>query len=147
MRLQPWNRRHLIERIMRLTMIGSLVIVALCLGAILWTIIVRGLPALTWQMISQTPKGGFYMGKGGGVLNAILGSLYLASGATAIAIVFALPIANVFGDLRLGAASAFGPRCVVGHPFDCLWSLWVYLDDCAGCSGIVAGRHYCAGAG
>lgn len=93
MRLQPWNRRHLIERIMRLAMIGSLVIVALCLGAILWTIIVRGLPSLTWQMISQTPLGGFYMGKGGGVLNAILGSLYLASGATAIAIVFALPIA------------------------------------------------------
>ena len=63
------------------------------MGAILWTIIARGLPSLTWQMISQTPKGGFYMGKEGGVLNAILGSLYLASGATALAIVFALPIA------------------------------------------------------
>jgi phosphate transport system permease protein len=93
MRLQPWNRRHLIERVMQIAMIGSLVIVVLCLGAILWTIIARGLPSLTWQMISQTPKGGFYMGKEGGVLNAILGSLYLASGATALAIVFALPIA------------------------------------------------------
>jgi phosphate transport system permease protein len=78
---------------MQIAMIGSLVIVVLCLGAILWTIIARGLPSLTWQMISQTPKGGFYMGKEGGVLNAILGSLYLASGATALAIVFALPIA------------------------------------------------------
>lgn len=93
MRRQPWNRRHLIERVMQIAMIGSLVIVVLCLGAILWTIIARGLPSLTWQMISQTPKGGFYMGKAGGVLNAILGSLYLASGATALAIVFALPIA------------------------------------------------------
>jgi phosphate transport system permease protein len=93
MRRQPWNRRHLIERVMQIAMIGSLVIVVLCLGAILWTIIARGLPSLTWQMISQTPKGGFYMGKEGGVLNAILGSLYLASGATALAIVFALPIA------------------------------------------------------
>jgi phosphate transport system permease protein len=93
MRRQPWNRRHLIERVMQIAMIISLVIVMLCLGAILWTIIARGLPSLTWQMISQTPKGGFYMGKEGGVLNAILGSLYLASGATALAIVFALPIA------------------------------------------------------
>ena len=93
MRRQPWNRRHLIERVMQIAMIISLVIVVLCLGAILWTIIARGLPSLTWQMISQTPKGGFYMGKEGGVLNAILGSLYLASGATALAIVFALPIA------------------------------------------------------
>ena len=93
MRLQPWNRRHLIERIMQIAMIGSLVIVGLCLGAILGTIIARGLPSLTWQMISQTPKGGFYMGKGGGVLNAILGSLYLATGATALAMLVALPIA------------------------------------------------------
>ena len=93
MRLQPWNRRHLIERIMQIAMIGSLVIVGLCLGAILGTIIARGLPSLTWQMISQTPKGGFYMGKGGGVLNAILGSLYLATGATAVAMLVALPIA------------------------------------------------------
>ena len=93
MRLQPWNRRHLIERIMQIAMIGSLVIVGLCLGAIVGTIIARGLPSLTWQMISQTPKGGFYMGKGGGVLNAILGSLYLATGATALAMLVALPIA------------------------------------------------------
>lgn len=93
MLLQPWKRRHLVERIMQIAMIVSLVIVVLCLGAILVTIITRGLPSLTWEMISQAPKGGFYMGKAGGVLNAILGSLYLATGATALAMLFALPIA------------------------------------------------------
>jgi len=44
-------------------------------------------------MISQTPKGGYYFGKGGGVLNAIVGSLYLAFGATLLAFVIGLPVA------------------------------------------------------
>ncbi len=88
----PWKRRHIVEGLVRSLMIFSLVIVAGCLGLILWTIIVRGLPALTWEMVSQSPKGGFYMGKGGGVLNAMLGSLYLASGGTLLALVFSIPI-------------------------------------------------------
>ncbi|MGA2545245.1 MAG: ABC transporter permease subunit [Rectinemataceae bacterium] len=74
-------------------MILSLIIVAGGLCWILWTIVVRGLPALTLEMISESPKGGFYMGKGGGVLNAIIGSLYLAGGGTALALAIALPIA------------------------------------------------------
>jgi phosphate transport system permease protein len=44
-------------------------------------------------MISQSPQGGFYMGKEGGVLNAIIGSLYLAGGGTLIALIISLPIA------------------------------------------------------
>jgi phosphate transport system permease protein len=44
-------------------------------------------------MLTQTPKGGFYMGKEGGILNAILGSLVLAFGATLVAVVLALPMA------------------------------------------------------
>jgi phosphate transport system permease protein len=89
----PWKRRHIIEALVKAAMIFSLVIVAGSLGLILWTILVRGLPSLTWDMVTQVPKGGFYMGKEGGVLNAILGSLYLASGGTLLALVFSLPIA------------------------------------------------------
>jgi phosphate transport system permease protein len=89
----PWKRRHIMETFFRSLMILSLIIVAASLGLILWTIIVRGLPALTWDMVSQSPKGGFYMGKEGGVLNAILGSLYLASGGTLLALLFSVPIA------------------------------------------------------
>jgi phosphate transport system permease protein len=44
-------------------------------------------------MVSQVPKGGFYMGKEGGILNAIIGSLYLGLGGTLLAIFFSLPIA------------------------------------------------------
>jgi phosphate transport system permease protein len=88
-----WQRRHVIEAFVKSLMIVSFLIVAGCLGAILWTILVNGFPALTWEMITQIPQGGFYLGKSGGVLNAILGSLYLAGGGTLLALIFSLPIA------------------------------------------------------
>ena len=92
MKKNHWQRRHLVESFMKAIMFASFIIVAGALGLILWTIISRGLPALSWDMITKVPKGGFYMGKEGGVLNAILGSLYLAIGGTVLAMIFSLPI-------------------------------------------------------
>ena len=88
-----WHRRRFVEAFIKGLMFVSFVIVAGCLGLILWAVISKGLPALNWDMISKTPKGGFYMGKEGGVLNAIIGSLYLASGGTFLALLLSLPIA------------------------------------------------------
>jgi phosphate transport system permease protein len=87
------KRRHIEEGIARVLMMLSFALVAGSLGFILLTVIVKGLPALDLAMLTQTPKGGFYLGKEGGILNAIIGSLYLASGATLLAIVFSLPMA------------------------------------------------------
>ncbi len=88
-----WSRRRLVEAMMRGLMLASFALVAASLALILWTILARGLPSLSWAMISQSPQGGYYMGKGGGVLNAIVGSLYLAGGATLAALIISLPIA------------------------------------------------------
>jgi len=44
-------------------------------------------------MVSKIPEGGYYFGGGGGVLNAIVGSLYIALGATLIAIILGMPAA------------------------------------------------------
>lgn len=87
------KRRHVEEAIVKVMMLVSLVLVAGSLGFILLTVIIKGLPALDLAMITQTPKGGFYLGKEGGVLNAIVGSLYLASGATILALILSLPLA------------------------------------------------------
>lgn len=87
------QRRHLVELFMKTLMRIALIIVAGTLGLILWAIISRGLPALSWDMVTQIPKGGYYMGKEGGILNAIIGSLYLAIGGTFLAILLSLPIA------------------------------------------------------
>ena len=88
-----WERRHLAEALVKFLMMASFVIVTAALALILWTVLARGLPSLTWAMITQSPQGGYFVGKGGGVLNAIIGSLYLAGGATALGLLFSLPIA------------------------------------------------------
>lgn len=87
------NRYKLEERVFKTLMIGSTTIVLGSLLLILAAIIWRGLPALSLEMLTQTPKGGYYLGKEGGILNAIVGSLYLAGGATLLALLISLPIA------------------------------------------------------
>ena len=74
-------------------MVGSTAFVLSILALILATMVWRGLPALNLAMLTQTPKGGYYLGKEGGILNAIIGSLCLAGGATVLALVLSLPIA------------------------------------------------------
>jgi phosphate transport system permease protein len=81
------------EKFIQLLMILSFAAVAGGLGWILITVIVKGLPALNLAMLTQTPKGGYYLGKAGGILNAIVGSLYLAGGATLLALLLSLPLA------------------------------------------------------
>jgi phosphate transport system permease protein len=90
---KQFERRHIVELFIKTIMRIALLIVAGALGLILWTIISRGLPSLSWQMVSQIPKGGYYMGKEGGILNAIIGSAYLATGGTILAMLLSVPIA------------------------------------------------------
>lgn len=73
-------------------MIASTVTITACTGLILVTVFVKGFNALSIDMITQTPKGGFYLGKEGGILNAIAGSIYLAIGATFISFCLSLPV-------------------------------------------------------
>lgn len=84
--------KHLEERVMLILMGASTVLVIGSLLLILTTIVVKGLPALNLAMLTQTPQGGYYLGKEGGILNAIAGSLALAGGATALGFVLSLLI-------------------------------------------------------
>ena len=93
MKKRRWVKRHIEESIFKTFMILSFLLVAGSLGIILMTVIIKGLPALNLDMLTQTPKGGYYLGKEGGILNAIIGSLYLAGGATLLALLLSLPIA------------------------------------------------------
>jgi len=92
-----FHRRHIEEGIVKSLMILSFLLLAGSLGFILITILIKGLPALNWDMLTKTPQGGFYLGKEGGILNAIIGSLYLAGGATLLAILISLPLALYLG--------------------------------------------------
>ncbi|MGK6352761.1 PstA family ABC transporter permease [Parapedobacter sp. DT-150] len=80
------------EAIFKALMVGACILVSSSLFLIVGTIVVKGLPYLTWDMVSKVPQGGFYIGKEGGVLNAIIGSLYLAGGATVLGLLISIPI-------------------------------------------------------
>jgi len=87
-------RRQIIEeKIVKALMIASLATVFLALLAIIAIIVARGAKAMSLDMIFKTPEGGYYLGKGGGVANAIVGSLMLTGGASIISLALALPIA------------------------------------------------------
>ena len=74
-------------------MVASLALVLAILAGIIFVIMLKGFPALNFSMLTETPKGGYYLGKEGGIANAIVGSIYLAFGASLAAIFLSLPIA------------------------------------------------------
>ncbi len=63
----------------------SIAMVLVFLAVILFDIVVNGLPALSWEFLTEPPRN---LGREGGIGPAIVGTLYLVAGA----ILFALPI-------------------------------------------------------
>lgn len=116
-------------RLATIVIIGSLFL-------ILWAIVKRGLPAMSWDMISKIPGGGFYIGKEGGLLNAIVGSLYIVLGSTFLGLLISVPIVlyiNLYlpkksflaSLTRLSADVLFGVPSIVYGAFG--FTLMVYL--------------------
>lgn len=91
--MKRWYLKYIEEYFFRTVMFISTCIIILILCQIVFSIVKKGLPSLSLELITETPKGGFYLGKEGGILNAILGSFYLASGATVLALIIGLPMA------------------------------------------------------
>jgi phosphate transport system permease protein len=81
------------EYFFRGLMLFSNLIILFVLLLIIYSIFKKGLSSLSWEMLTQKPQGGYYYGKQGGVLNAIIGSLYLSVGATFLATVIGVPVA------------------------------------------------------
>ncbi len=85
--------RRIEESVFKALMIISLLIVVGSLIYVIGIILWRGIPALSFEMLTKTGEGGYYLGKGGGILNAIVGSLYLAAGGTIVAFILSIGIA------------------------------------------------------
>jgi len=98
------KQRKTEETIFKVLMVSACIVVSSSLFLIVGTIVAKGLPYLTWDMVSKVPKGGFYIGKEGGVLNAIIGSLYLAGGATVLGLIISIPI-SVYLNIYLKSGS------------------------------------------
>jgi len=80
------------ERFFKILMIASALIIIGVLIYIIGTIVFKGLPSLTWDMVTKLPGGGFYLGKEGGVLNAIMGSLFITAGALLLSVFLSIPV-------------------------------------------------------
>jgi phosphate transport system permease protein len=80
------------EKIFKTLMIIATLAIVVSLFFILIAVIRRGIPAMSWDMVSKIPGGGFYIGKEGGLLNAIVGSLYIVLGSITLGLAFSLPI-------------------------------------------------------
>jgi len=63
----------------------STLLIVVPVGIIIAIIIIKGAPAINWEFLSDMPRQGM---RAGGIFPAIVGTLYLVSGA----IIFALPI-------------------------------------------------------
>jgi len=87
------GRRQTEEWVFKGLMYLSLAVVLGSLFAVFAIVIIKGMFALNIAMVTQTPHGGYYLGKEGGVLNAIIGSIYLSVGAIIIALIISIPTA------------------------------------------------------
>jgi phosphate transport system permease protein len=111
------DTRKLEETVFKGFMIASLALVLGVLAGIILVIVLRGASSLSLSMLIQTPKGGYYLGKEGGIANAIVGSLYLAFGASLLSFLLGLPIAFALQKEFLGRRLAWVTRLSL----DILW--------------------------
>ena len=98
--------KYIEEKIFKMIMIGSAIMIIGLLLYIIGTIFYRGLPSLSLDMITKLPGGGFYLGKEGGVLNAIVGSIYIIGGALIVSSIFSVPLV-MYINFYLPANSLF----------------------------------------
>jgi phosphate transport system permease protein len=71
------------ERIAFFLVTASAVIVLLILVILLQDIVIHGIPALSWEFLTEGPKD---LGRAGGIFPAIIGTCYLVAGAILIAL-------------------------------------------------------------
>lgn len=109
--------RKLEETFFRGLMAASLFLVLSMLVGIVFVIAMKGLSAMNLAMILETPRGGYYLGKEGGIANAIVGSLYLMTGSTIMALIISLPVALALQKEYTGRRLADLTRLVL----DILW--------------------------
>ena len=95
------------EKIAKTFMYASILLVMFFVANVVLSVFKRGLPLLSWEMVSSLPGGGFYMGGGGGFLNAIVRSAYIVGGATVLGLAISIPVV-FFLNVYLSPHSRFG---------------------------------------
>lgn len=86
------KRKKWKEIIAKLLMWMAMLIVFGFVISVVWTIFSKGCRVMSWDMITKLPGGGFYIGKEGGLLNAIVGSIYIVGASTVLGLIISIPV-------------------------------------------------------
>lgn len=115
------NRKKYIEERMfkQISGIATYSIVVI-LAFIVTIIFIKGVHSISLSMIITPPKGGYYYGGEGGVLNAIVGSTYIAFGATILSIIIGIPAALYLNVLLIRYKRT---QQTVRYFLDALWGI------------------------
>ncbi len=124
------------EKVIKVVMLIAAFIILGVLVFITGTIFYKGFPALNLDMITKLPGGGFYLGKEGGILNAIAGSVMIIGGSVLISLMLSVPLVmyiNFYlpkkswfaGTVRFSLDILFGVPSIVYGAFG--FALMVYL--------------------
>lgn len=109
------------EYLFKFLMWFSFILLLSSLGAIILTVFVRGYKSLSLEMLFTPPKEGYYLGKGGGgILNAIIGSLMIGILATIFAFFYSVLIVFYINVYRF-SKSRFSR--MVRFILDVLWGI------------------------
>lgn len=103
--------KYVEEVVVKTLMLIALLAVFGFVASIVWTIFRRGAACISWEMVSTLPGGGFYIGKQGGFLNAIVGSVCIVTASTLLGLLVSIPVVfylNIF--LRSGSKFAYVAR-------------------------------------
>jgi phosphate transport system permease protein len=79
---RKFSPRH-VQKVFFTAITGSVIVVLVLLGVILYYLVVKGIPALSWEFLTQPPRD---LGRAGGIFPAIVGTLYLVGGAMLVAV-------------------------------------------------------------
>jgi phosphate transport system permease protein len=104
------NNRSMEEQIFKVLMILSVVIVIGGILSVIAVVFLKGISAISLSMLLESPHGGYYLGQGGGILNAITGSLLLAGCAVILSLLIALPVVMYLHSSTKGSWSASSIR-------------------------------------
>jgi phosphate transport system permease protein len=125
--------------------LGASLILALApFPAILGLLLARGLPALSWSLLTRGPGPDFCLGGEGGIAHALAGSALMAGGGLLLAILAGLPCALALQKGMAPRAWQRGARFAV----DLLWGIpSILVGACLFAIMAALGLHASMGAG
>lgn len=103
--------KYVTEKVMKVLMLMAVFLVISFLASIIWTIFVKGIGSISWEMVSKVPGKDWNVSNDGGFLNAIVGSLAVVLPSAILAACVSIPVVfymNLY--LRRGHKLSYAAR-------------------------------------